>query len=133
MSELEPTLDKNTKFCHACATQKRNKNQLHSIVESHSRLRIDQARIEKAFKEHYSETYKTIAPTRTMIKTCLQSLEPHVIGTMNESLQRDFTRAEMEEALKQIGPLKSPGSDGYGASFIRPFGVQWVTMCVVLP
>lgn len=38
---------------------------------------------------------------------------------MNEDLERVFTREEVEVALFQIGPLKSPSSDGYGACFYQ--------------
>lgn len=36
---------------------------------------------------------------------------------MNEKLLREFTRDEMECAVQQISPLKSPRPNGYGACF----------------
>lgn len=50
-----------------------------------------------------------------MIETCLEALDVAVTRTMNESLQRVFMRREVEEAMKLIDPLKSPGHDGFGA------------------
>lgn len=36
---------------------------------------------------------------------------------MNEMLLREFTKEEVEVAMFQIGPLKSPGLDGFRACF----------------
>lgn len=51
--------DENTKFFHTCATQRRKMNQIHLVVDSHSRLRMDKKDIAKAFKVHYFGVYKT--------------------------------------------------------------------------
>lgn len=39
---------------------------------------------------------------------------------MNESLTKTFTREDVETAIKQMAPLKSPRPDGYGACFYQP-------------
>lgn len=40
-------------------------------------------------------------------------------------MQKEFTRVEIEEALQQMEPLKSPGPDGFGASFYQSY---WSTV-----
>ncbi|XP_042964706.1 uncharacterized protein LOC122298928 [Carya illinoinensis] len=40
---------------------------------------------------------------------------------MNSNLQKEFVSSEVEAALKDIGPLKSPGPDGYGACFYQTY------------
>lgn len=40
---------------------------------------------------------------------------------MNDQLQREFTRDKVDEALFQMGLLKSPGPDGFGACFYQDF------------
>lgn len=74
-----------------------------------------------AFNNHYSEVHRTVAPSTTVIETCLQSMEPKVTRAMNEALQKEFTKEEVEVALHQIGPLKSLGPNGYGAYFYQTY------------
>ena len=40
---------------------------------------------------------------------------------MNESLTREFTEAEIKQALFDIGDLKTPGPDGLPAIFYKNF------------
>lgn len=40
---------------------------------------------------------------------------------MNSELTREFTRAEVELALKQMAPLKSPGPDDFNPSFFQTY------------
>lgn len=40
---------------------------------------------------------------------------------MNEVMQREFTKEEVEEALKWIGPLKSPDPDGFRVYFYQTY------------
>ncbi|XP_042944818.1 uncharacterized protein LOC122278700 [Carya illinoinensis] len=75
--------------------------------------------IEKAFESHYSGVYKTVEPRREEIDSCLGAMGRRVSDSMNEKLQKEFTKAEVEMALKMIGPLKSPGLDGFGANFFQ--------------
>lgn len=36
---------------------------------------------------------------------------------MRKGLDREFSKEEVDEALKQMSPFKSPGLDGFGAGF----------------
>ena len=38
---------------------------------------------------------------------------------MNQALGREFTESEVDEALKQMQPMKSPGPDGFSAGFFQ--------------
>lgn len=96
-------------------------NHIISVVDSQIILRMGQDGIAKAFKVRFYEIYKSAKPSSAVIDTCLEGLEIRVTKAMNESLQRDFTKGEVEEALKMIGPLKSPGSNGFGACFYHSF------------
>ncbi|XP_042962354.1 uncharacterized protein LOC122296618 [Carya illinoinensis] len=46
-------------------------------------------------------------------------INTRVTNEMNMSISRDFTRLEVEEAVKQMAPLKSPSPDGFGACFYQ--------------
>jgi hypothetical protein len=50
---------------------------------------------------------------------CLATLEPRVTPDMNAALLADFTMEEVDCALSQMHPLKSPGPDGFSACFYQ--------------
>lgn len=49
----------------------------------------------------------------------MSSLEPCVTLEMNAALLEEFTVEEIDTALSQMHPLKSPGSDGFSACFYQ--------------
>ncbi|KAF5459259.1 hypothetical protein F2P56_023222 [Juglans regia] len=48
-------------------------------------------------------------------------MEKRITTEMNDDLQREYSRDEVVIAMQQIGPLKSPGPDGFGASFYQNY------------
>ena len=49
---------------------------------------------------------------------------PHVITPdVNVQLDREFTIVEVEVAIKQMAPLKSPGPDGMPLCFTKIIGL----------
>lgn len=49
-------------------------------------------------------------------------MKARVIEAMNDKLESEFTRAQIDATIKQVGLLKSPGLDGFGACF---FQARW--------
>lgn len=78
--------DKNTKFFHACANQWKKRNQILSIIDGQSILRVDQKGIAEAFNGHFEKVYKTVSPPSFLIEECLKHLEPWVTSSMNEAI-----------------------------------------------
>lgn len=73
--------------------------------------------IGRAFTEYYKGLFRSQGPVR--IEVCLQYVENKVCNSMNEQLLRPFTEEEINNALSQMHPLKSPGPDGYSAVFYK--------------
>jgi hypothetical protein len=51
--------DKNSKFCHACANQRRKSNQIRSIRDEQGLLRETQEEIGTAFTNYFSNLFDT--------------------------------------------------------------------------
>lgn len=55
------------------------------------------------------------------MESALSVVEPLVTWEMNNFLIQQVTDAEIKEAVFQLGPLKSPGSDGFLGLFYQKY------------
>jgi hypothetical protein len=107
--------DKNTKFFHACASQRRRKNFIYKIKDGRSRLWERGEEVENAFVEYFSNLYSSSNCGAAEIN--LQGLEDRVSNEMNTSLLKEFSKEEVHAALRQMALMKAPGPDGLSADF----------------
>lgn len=103
--------EKNTKFFHACASQRNKKNSIKSMVDSDQLESVDP--IVEAFQKHYKHVFSSTNPSTVELATCLQVMLPRVTNETNGKLLKEFTREEVKIALSQIGSLKAPSPDGF--------------------
>ncbi|XP_042974770.1 uncharacterized protein LOC122306409 [Carya illinoinensis] len=75
--------------------------------------------IAAGFKDNFTAIYKSTHPSSACIEQSIQGLESRVTGVMKQGLDREFTAREVEVALKQMSPFKSPGPDGFSAGFFQ--------------
>jgi hypothetical protein len=62
----------------------------------------------------------TVGDTRD-VEESLRFVEPYVTTDMNSVLFREYITEEVELALSQMHPLKSPGPDYFAACFYQKF------------
>lgn len=117
--------DRNTKYFHVCASQRRKKSQTSSIIDNIGRLREAPPEIARAFKQHFEGIFLTSNLSNEIFENCVGTIQKYVTKTMNNMLFKDFTNQEIEVAMKQIGPLKSPCPNGFGLVFIKIIGRLW--------
>ncbi|XP_042944640.1 uncharacterized protein LOC122278525 [Carya illinoinensis] len=113
--------DRNTKFFHECATQRKKKNCISEIQDANGVRVADQKGIEEVFSQYFRNLFNSSNPSPEAIEEGLRGVERRVTDAMNSELQKVFVMPEVEAALKEMGPLKSPGPDGYGAYFYQTY------------
>lgn len=107
--------DKNTKYFHACTTQRIFRNAIDCIMDEQGRVWESKEEVEQVFVNYYKNLFTSEAQTDPAI--CLEELECRVSTEMNEVLMRSFSIEEVATTLKQMSPHKAPGLDGFLAGF----------------
>jgi hypothetical protein len=109
--------DRNTPYFHAWATHRRNTNKINAILDASGAECTSQEEISKAFTQYFTDLFSSGGMQG--VEECLANVQPKVTDEMNFSLTREFTAMEVKEALDHMGPMKSPGPDGFAASFFQ--------------
>jgi len=82
-------------------------------------LCIGEAKVTGLLVSYYKQLFTSSQPT--YFETVLQAVPRVVTTEMNSALIGEFTRAEVDMALKQMAPLKAPGPDGMPPIFYQHF------------
>lgn len=78
-------------------------------------------KLKGVFNTYFQNLFQTSNPSQLQMEACLTSVPQRVTLEMNNQLQLQFTHDEVQEALKQMAPLKSLGPDGYSAYFFQSY------------
>jgi hypothetical protein len=115
--------DRNTPFFHAWANHRRKINRIKQVVDEDGVTWKKPQDIGAAFVRYYTEMYT--GGNVQGVHECLEGMDARVTAEMNATLTRTFTMAEVDFALHQMHPLKSPGPDGFSACFYQN---SWQTL-----
>jgi hypothetical protein len=115
--------DRNTKYFHACASQKKQRSQLHRIKDTTGRWCTTKEDLEATFVSYFSELFR--AGTDIDMENCLSTVDQKVTGRMNHQLLAEFTVEGIEAAMHQMPPMKAPGPNGFSACFYQ---ANWGTI-----
>lgn len=102
--------DKNSKYFHSRATQRHRKNRINGIKNSLGQWCIDPRVIARKVTDFYRNLF--FSSNSCQPELAMEAIEAIVTEDMNKQLVADFKECEIQEALNQMAPLKSPSPDG---------------------
>ncbi|KAL0001855.1 hypothetical protein SO802_015636 [Lithocarpus litseifolius] len=111
--------DRNTKFFHETASNRRRKNRIEGLCDNEGRWREDQGEVEGIILDYFKEIYSTNYPANFRIS--LGAIDRRVSDDMNDVLLKEFREEEVWSALKQMHPTKYPSPDGMSPIFFQKY------------
>uniref|UniRef100_A0A2N9IFV5 Reverse transcriptase domain-containing protein n=1 Tax=Fagus sylvatica TaxID=28930 RepID=A0A2N9IFV5_FAGSY len=111
--------DKNTRFFHQFATQRRWTNTIFGMFDENGRWCSDEEEMADVASHYFENIFCSAHPHR-MLAT-LEAVEPVVCDIWNQQLVDSFTAKEVKRALFDMHPSKAPGPDGMSSFFFKKF------------
>ena len=111
--------DRNTCFFHCKATQRKRRNHISGIRNQVDVWCTEQSQISDMFLGYYNQLFTSSNPIEMAAE--IDSIPSMVIEEMNGILISEFQPWEIDNALKQMAPLKAPGPDGMPPLFYQNF------------
>ena len=111
--------DRNTKYFHTKASGRKKKNTIFKLMDDRGIWRELDSEVAEVVVSYFENLYRTSHPDK--ILEVVEAVDPKVFDEMNQYLIKQFTRDEIEAALKQMHPTKSPGPNGMPAIFFQNY------------
>ena len=111
--------DRNTKYFHYKASQRRKKNEIRGLLDGEGNWCKEKIDIANIVVSYFKELYSTSFPTRAM--EVVDLIPRRITREMNEDLIKDFQKEEVIQAIRQMHPRKAPGPDSMSAIFYQKY------------
>ena len=111
--------DRNTKFYHACASQRKRANQINGLKDENDIMQSDQLVISNIAVEYFHQLFNSSNPD--CIQEVVSQVDSVVTPDMNESLLCQVSGEEIQRTLFQMSPSKAPKLDGMTALFFQKY------------
>lgn len=123
--------DRNTKFFHATASQRRRKNKIRGLLNSDGEWQEGQEEIDGIVLDYFASIYKSYQAS--CFEASLNAINAQVTQDMNVELLAEFKAEEVWRALNQMHPTKSPRPNGMSLIFYQKhWDVVFWFMCYIL-
>lgn len=117
--------DKNTRFFHVRATNRKRNNTIMEIMEERGKLVIEEWKIEETIYGYFKTIFSSSQPAAQNMEEVLKSILWKVTDDMNAKLTAPFSEFEVAATIKHLHPTKAPGPDGFPALFYQKY---WETV-----
>ena len=111
--------DRNTRYFHAFATQRKQKNRISCLLNRHDNWVTQEDELGNLAKDFFKNLFNTSNPTST--DQVVDLIDRFITEDMNQWLLREFDALEVRDALFQMPPTKAPGPNGMSAIFFQTY------------
>ncbi|OMO67823.1 reverse transcriptase [Corchorus capsularis] len=113
--------DRNTKYFHAVANQRKRRNFITSVTDDAGEVHCDQDSITRIIMDYYQSIFSSDNPNRNDILKVTSLIGQRVSPKMSDLLDKEFTSKDIKEAIFQMNPCKAPGPDGMNPCFFQTY------------
>ena len=111
--------DRNSKYFHSHASQRKRQNLFWKLKDSNGRVVEDNEGIAECPVQYYQNLF--YSTNRKFCSSATKSIQTVITEEMNSKLSSEFTHLEVKQAINQMAPLKAPEPDGMPPLFYQHY------------
>ena len=116
--------DKNSKFFHCRATQRMRKNSILKIKNEDGGWSSNSETVAETLTAYFQNLFTS--QNMPLCEAATDSINRVITEEMNDQFSLEFQYWEVQQAIKQMSPLKAPGPDGMPPLFYQHY---WGLIC----